>query len=118
MTSPVISWPRTMWPPGRDVLPRTMCWSLPQMFVLTTLRMTPWLHFLFWRSDTTGLDVLSSSNFGKGMSCGQCEQHRVRLVCVLCGWTANLKVAIFSSYLDLNVIGTHEDNAAVSSGRG
>lgn len=38
--------------------------------------------------------------------------------CVLCGWTANLKVAKFSSYLDLNVIGTHEDNAAVSSGRG
>ena len=35
-TSPVISWPSTMCPPGSDVRPRTMCWSLPQMFVVTT----------------------------------------------------------------------------------
>ena len=42
MTSPVISWPSTS-PLGAVVRPRTMCWSEPQMFVATTLRMTPWL---------------------------------------------------------------------------
>ena len=43
MTSPRISWPRTR-PAGAVVRPRTMCWSLPQMFVATTFKMTPWLH--------------------------------------------------------------------------
>jgi hypothetical protein len=40
ITSPVISWPSTM-PLGAVVRPRTMCWSLPQIFVETTFRMTP-----------------------------------------------------------------------------
>lgn len=40
-TSPVISWPR-MSPLGAVVRPRTMCWSLPQMFVATALTMAPW----------------------------------------------------------------------------
>ena len=35
-TSPVISWPR-VWPTGAVVRPRTMCWSLPQMLVVTSL---------------------------------------------------------------------------------
>ena len=43
MTSPVISCPSTS-PSGAVVLPRTMCWSLPQMFVETTLRITPCGH--------------------------------------------------------------------------
>ena len=38
ITSPVISWPR-MSPSGAVVRPRTMCWSDPQMFVETILRM-------------------------------------------------------------------------------
>ena len=29
-------------PRGAVVRPRTMCWSLPQILVLTTLRTTPW----------------------------------------------------------------------------
>jgi hypothetical protein len=37
ITSPVISWPRIR-PAGAVVRPRTMCWSEPQMFVETTLR--------------------------------------------------------------------------------
>src|SRR3712207_3232737 len=40
MISPVISWPSTR-PSGAVVRPRTMCWSLPQMFVATVRRMTP-----------------------------------------------------------------------------
>ena len=40
ITSPVISWPRIN-PGGAVVRPRTICWSLPQMLVETTLRMTP-----------------------------------------------------------------------------
>ena len=40
-TSPVISCPR-VWPTGAVVRPRTMCWSLPQMFVETLRRMTAW----------------------------------------------------------------------------
>ncbi len=39
ITSPVISWPSD-WPTGAVVRPRTMCWSLPQMFVVTSLRIT------------------------------------------------------------------------------
>ena len=37
---PVISWPRTR-PFGAVVRPLTMCWSEPQMFVVTIFRMTP-----------------------------------------------------------------------------
>ena len=37
ITSPVISWPRIR-PSGAVVRPRTMCWSEPQMFVETILR--------------------------------------------------------------------------------
>src|SRR6478609_5782215 len=40
-TSPVISCPRTS-PSGAVVRPRTMCWSDPQMLVVTTFRMAPW----------------------------------------------------------------------------
>src|ERR1700686_193329 len=43
MTSPVISCPRTS-PLGAVVRPRTICWSLPQMLVLTSLRITPCSH--------------------------------------------------------------------------
>src|SRR5665647_3182932 len=39
MTSPVISCPSAR-PSGAVVRPRTMCWSLPQILVETTLRMT------------------------------------------------------------------------------
>ena len=45
MTSPVISCPRTR-PAGAVVRPRTMCWSDPQMLVLTVRRMTPCGTFL------------------------------------------------------------------------
>src|SRR4051794_24597724 len=38
--SPVISCPRIR-PGGAVVRPRTMCWSDPQMFVVTTFRITP-----------------------------------------------------------------------------
>ena len=37
--------------PGREVRPRTICWSEPQMLVVTTLRIAPWSHLRFWRSD-------------------------------------------------------------------
>jgi hypothetical protein len=40
ITSPVISWPSTM-PLGAVVRPRTMCWSEPQMLVVTMRRITP-----------------------------------------------------------------------------
>ena len=40
ITSPVISWPRIR-PSGAVVRPRTMCWSEPQMFVATHLRIAP-----------------------------------------------------------------------------
>src|SRR6185437_7303074 len=42
MISPVISCPSTS-PFGAVVRPRTMCWSEPQMFVETILRITPWV---------------------------------------------------------------------------
>jgi hypothetical protein len=45
ITSPVISCPRTS-PRGAVVRPRTMCWSLPQMLVVTGSMMTPWSIFL------------------------------------------------------------------------
>ena len=44
-----------------------MCWSEPQMLVETTLRIAPWLHLRFCRSETTGDDVLSSSSFGNSI---------------------------------------------------
>src|SRR6266436_3272992 len=40
MISPVISWPRIN-PGGAVVRPRTICWSDPQMLVVTTFRITP-----------------------------------------------------------------------------
>ncbi len=40
-TSPVISWPSTR-PSGAVVRPRTMCWSEPQMLVVTTFRIAAW----------------------------------------------------------------------------
>src|ERR1035438_4975046 len=43
ITSPVISCP-SVWPGGAVVRPRTMCWSLPQILVDTTLRITPCSH--------------------------------------------------------------------------
>src|SRR5713101_442815 len=43
ITSPVISCPRTS-PLGAVVRPRTMCWSLPQIFVQTIFKMTPCSH--------------------------------------------------------------------------
>src|ERR1700674_4752158 len=43
MISPVISCPRTI-PAGAVVRPRTICWSLPQMLVLISLRITPCSH--------------------------------------------------------------------------
>ena len=42
-TSPVISWPRTR-SFGAVVRPRTMCWSEPQMLVVTVRRIAPWRH--------------------------------------------------------------------------
>ena len=45
-TSPVISCPRVC-PTGAVVRPRTMCWSEPQMLVVTSLRMAAWGAFFF-----------------------------------------------------------------------
>src|ERR1700730_10228851 len=53
-------------PAGAVVRPRTMCWSEPQIFVVTTLRMTPWSivfpaglrkvgKSIFWTSTLPGL---------------------------------------------------------------
>src|SRR6266853_2662283 len=55
MISPVISCPRTI-PAGAVVRPRTICWSLPQMLVLTSLRITPCSHLRD-----------PSANFGKSI---------------------------------------------------
>src|SRR6478735_9028423 len=66
MTSPVISWPRTR-PAGAVVRPRTMCWSDPQMLVLTVRTMTPCGTF---RPTLAGLTPgpAFSSNEGYGVS--------------------------------------------------
>src|SRR5260221_7551978 len=61
MISPVISCPRTI-PAGAVVRPRTMCWSLPQMLVLTTLRITPCSHFRE-PSDNFGNSIGRTSTF-------------------------------------------------------
>src|SRR6202047_4547747 len=61
MTSPVISCPRTI-PAGAVVRPRTICWSLPQMLVLTTLRITPCSHFRD-PSDNFGKSIGRTSTF-------------------------------------------------------
>src|SRR3954454_23094409 len=67
ITSPVISWPRIRLA-GAVVRPRTMCWSEPQMFVETILRIAPWLHC---RPTFAGLTPGPSFNskVGKLMSC-------------------------------------------------
>ena len=44
-----------------------MCWSEPQMFVVTTLRIAPCSHLRFCLSETTGDKVESSSSLGKAM---------------------------------------------------
>src|SRR6202171_4129983 len=59
--SPVISCPRTM-PAGAVVRPRTICWSLPQILVLTTLRITPCSHFRD-PSDNFGKSTVRTSTF-------------------------------------------------------
>src|SRR5713101_6548045 len=61
MISPVISCPRTI-PAGAVVRPRTICWSLPQIFVLTTLRITPCSHFRD-PSDNFGKSIGRTSTF-------------------------------------------------------
>src|SRR5216684_5755766 len=61
MISPVISCPKTI-PAGAVVRPRTMCWSLPQMLVLTTLRITPCSHFRD-PSDNFGKSIDRTSTF-------------------------------------------------------
>ena len=67
ITSPVISWPRIR-PSGAVVRPRTMCWSEPQMFVATILRMAACES---WRPTLAGLTPgpSCSSKVGKSMSC-------------------------------------------------
>jgi len=69
MTSPVISCPSTR-PLGAVVRPRTMCWSLPQMFVEMTLRITPCGHLRPTfagltpgpsRSSSVGYSIVSTS---------------------------------------------------------
>ena len=37
------------------------------MLVVTTFRIAPWLHLRFWRSVSTGEDVLSSSSLGNSI---------------------------------------------------
>ncbi len=61
-TSPRISCPRIRFS-GAVVRPRTMCWSLPQMFDVTTFKITPWLHL---RPTLSGLTPgpSCSSSFG------------------------------------------------------
>src|SRR6202051_305619 len=49
-------------PGGAVVRPRTMCWSLPQMLVLTTLRITPCSHFRD-PSDNFGKSIDRTSTF-------------------------------------------------------
>src|ERR1700693_685798 len=61
MISPVISCPRTI-PAGAVVRPRTICWSLPQILVLTTLRITPCSHFRD-PSDNFGKSIGRTSTF-------------------------------------------------------
>jgi hypothetical protein len=65
-TSPVISCPRIS-PGGAVVRPRTMCWSEPQMFVETTLRIAACGS---WRPTFAGLTPgpSLSSKVGKSMS--------------------------------------------------
>ena len=54
-------------PRGAVVRPRTMCWSLPQMFVETIRRITPWWHCRPTLSGGTPGPSLSSK-LGKSMS--------------------------------------------------
>src|ERR1700692_2223101 len=61
MISPVISCPSTI-PAGAVVRPRTICWSLPQILVLTTLRITPCSHFRD-PSDNFGKSIGRTSTF-------------------------------------------------------
>src|SRR5712672_3136542 len=61
MISPVISCLRTI-PAGAVVRPRTICWSLPQMLVLTTLRITPCSHFRD-PNDNSGKSIGRTSTF-------------------------------------------------------
>src|SRR5712691_11464538 len=61
ITSPVISCPRIR-PCGAVVRPLTMCWSLPQIFVDTIFRITPWAHFRVPRA-SLGKSMLCTSTF-------------------------------------------------------
>src|SRR6202790_5047659 len=61
MIAPVISCPRAM-PAGAVARPRTICGSLPQILVLTTLRITPCSHFRD-PSDNFGKSIGRTSTF-------------------------------------------------------
>ncbi|MFC5125117.1 hypothetical protein ACFPRL_17575 [Pseudoclavibacter helvolus] len=68
MTSPVISCPSTR-STGAVVRPRTMCWSEPQMFVVTVRRIAPCLTCRpTFAGFTPGPSFSSNSGYGMSMT--------------------------------------------------